>query len=61
MFDFFKIRFAEDEKGKIHMFTDFLKQDKDGFFVTNNQQNGMFMLLEGLIETLKKNDLESLK
>ena len=51
----------EDDKGKIHMFTDFLNQDKDGFFVTINQQKGMFMLLEKLIESLKKNDLESLK
>ena len=58
---FFKIRFMEDDKGKIHMLTDFLNQDKDGFFVTINQQKGMFMLLEKLIETLKKNDLESLK
>jgi len=58
---FFKIEFKEDDKGLIHIFTDMLNQDKDGYFLTTNQAKGMFMLLHELEKTIRDNDLESLK
>ena len=58
---FLKLKFAEDDKGKIHIFTEMPNEDNDGFFITSNQQKGLFFLLDALKETISKNDLESLK
>ena len=61
MKDFFKIRFAEDEKGHIHIFTDILNKDDTGFFFTMPQYVGIFALLDQLKKTIKDNVMEDSK
>jgi len=58
---FFKIKFSEDNHGKIHLVYDLLQKDRDGFYLTLPQKKSVLLLLDMVIRTLNDNDLESLK
>jgi len=61
MNEFFTVRFCEDNKGKIHIFTTMSQKDLDGYFLTGNQKHGMMFLIDKLKDTINNNSLEDLK
>lgn len=61
MKDFLKIRFAQDKEGMIHIYTDILQTDADGYYLTGNQKRGVFVLLEKFMQGIRDNALEDLK
>lgn len=61
-FKIFDVNFTQsNETGKIILDSQMYLKDEDGYYFTGNQKNGIIFLLEGLIKTIKNDDLESLK
>lgn len=58
---FFVASFYEADNGKIHVYTSFLNKDEDGYFITNKQKKGVFLLLDKIKEAIEENNMELLK